>query len=176
MSRGKLFFTVGLPRSGKSRWCDDWVRQSIVNPLWDLPDGPVAEPKRPGVIVCGDDFRHAVHGGEYRVEAEGTVFAAMDVAVRALLRRGFDVIIDETCTTEATLLRYLRIDPDATPVFIDTPEEECLRRAFEEDREYLAGPIRRMAGQLRKLREDWDATVARLRRYVLMREVHDVPV
>ena len=38
------------------------------------------------------------------------MFAAMDMATRALLLSGHDVLIDETSTTEQSLLRYFRID------------------------------------------------------------------
>jgi predicted kinase len=187
--RGKLYYTVGLPRSGKSTWCDQWVRQPICNPLWDvLTDCPAtesistqegklwAEPKLPRAVIAGDDFRRALHGNSYRIEAEATVFAMMDVATRALLDRGFDVIIDETCTTEQTLLRYLRLDRAAVPVFIDTPKDVCIERAREAGKEYLAGPIERMATQLATLRDNWNQTVGRLRDYLHSRESQDVAV
>lgn len=176
MEKGKLFFVCGLARSGKSTFCDHWVRTGDLLPPrkdeLDVFDVWVVE--RPRAIVCGDDFRTALHGGQFTINAEGTVFAMMDVAARALLNRGFDVIIDETCTTEATLLRYLRIDPWATPIFIDTPAEVCVERARQAGKEYLVGPIQRMAAQLTTLRQNWDETIERLKAYLRERAQHDV--
>jgi predicted kinase len=182
-TRGSLSFTIGLPRSGKSTFAAQWARTAeatiTLDPRLDgvgcdfsveVKDVTVA---RPRVVVCGDDFRTALHGRTYIPEAEGTVFAMMDVAVRALLAGGFDVLIDETCTTEATLGRYLKIDPDALPVWVDTPEEECVRRAREAGKEYLVKPIGRMAEQLAQLKAGWPANYQRLRQYALMRKVHD---
>ncbi len=185
--RGRLYFCVGLAHSGKSTHCNEWCRK------YHQPDGqdcftvwthtlqkPMTQSvelhSRPRVAVGGDDFRKAVYGQEYWPGGEGMVFAAMDVAIRALLSRGYDVIVDETCTTESTLLRYLKIDGEAIPVFIDTPAEECVRRAIKNGREYLVGPIERMDEQLRTLRANWDETVAKLRGYVEMRKGLDVAV
>lgn len=186
--KGRLFYCVGLPRSGKSGVCDAWVSLACAS-----IDGPGADPRgvpswprsvakglherhgvqNPRVVVAGDDFRTALHGKTYLPEAEGLVFAAMDVATRALLARGFDVIVDETCTTEATLLRYLRIDPGATPVFLFACERECVDRARATGKDYLVGPIRRMAAQLRQLLAGWDATHARLLGQVAARRDQD---
>ncbi len=160
---GRLFFTVGLPQSGKSTWCNAWVRDA-------------GKHDRPRVVLAGDDFRHGLHGHEYLVEAEAFVFAAMDLAARALLRRGFDVMMDETATSEGTILRYLRIDIDAVAIFIDVPAEECKARARAAGRDYLLGPIDRMAAQLARLRDSWHETLARLKSYVRTRAGHDVPV
>jgi predicted kinase len=193
--RGGLHYCVGLPRSGKSTWCDRWVREVLSKPFkvdWqpaeflecgdrlkfkvgDIKPCEPTPPPRARVVIAGDDFRTALHGNAFRVEAEGTVFAMMDVAARALLDRGFDVIVDETCTTEQTLLRYLRLDPNATPVFIDTPEEVCVERALASNKPFLVGPIRRMASQLSGLRDNWDQTVARLKAYLDHRKAQDIP-
>lgn len=168
----KLLFVCGLPRSGKSSYCDQWVKQApvYIDESWTGFKTRVLEPR---VVVAGDDFRKAIHGHEYLPEAEGFVFAAMDAATRALLYRGFHVIIDETCTTENTLYRYLRIDPDAQPVWIDTPEEVCKERAIRTKKEYLLGPIERMAAQRKHLKDNWDEIFSRVREKVMMRLVHD---
>jgi hypothetical protein len=184
--KGRLYYCVGLPRSGKSTRCDHWARNPDIHidytQVFELgalkaypfdPQKPFVS--RPRAIVCGDDFRTALHGNAFRIEAEGTVFAMMDVATRALLNRGFDVIVDETCTTEQTLLRYLRLDPNAEPVFIDTPEEACVERALASNKPFLVGPIRRMAFQLESLRGDWDAVVGRLKHYLESRKAQDIP-
>lgn len=195
---GRLYFLVALPQAGKSLWANQWVKEVLQQPITWLSaeftqyygDGIVIPPAclnlfekkeplpppKPRAIVAGDDFRHAIHGREYLVEAEGLVFASMDIAARALLRRGFDVIIDETCTTQSTLLRYLKIDINAFPIFIDTPAEVCAARAVAAGRDYLLGPISRMDAQLRALRADWDNIVAKLKEYIELRKGNDVAV
>jgi predicted kinase len=186
MARGNLYFTVGLPQSGKSTYCDTWSRHPDVNidytPLFELGalktfqdlHDPIVP--RPRVVIAGDDFRKALYGRSYQIEAEATVFAMMDVAARALLNRGFDVIMDETCTTEQTLLRYLRLDRAATAVFINTTKDVCIERAKASGKEYLVGPIERMAGQLDELKKNFGKTVCRLRDYLRSRESQDVSV
>lgn len=176
MERGKLYGLVGLPRSGKSTVANEWVKGDKVR----NPNGHGFFPycyviDRPRVIVGGDDFRVALYGQEYNLNGEASVFAAMDVAVRALLARGFDVIIDETCTTEDTLSRYLRLDLDFTPIFIDTPEEVCVERAIATNKPFLVAPIRNMARQLADLRPRWDETRARLTKRLRDRYPHSFP-
>lgn len=180
MSKGRLYYTVGLPRSGKSFYCDQWCRlhsqfDSDIHYRGEF-GGWCIKMTRPRSIVCGDDFRKAIHGHDYLPEAEGIVFAHMDVAARAQLAGGFDVMMDETCTTQSTLLRYLKLDPNATPVFINTPKEVCIERAKASGKDYLIGPIERMAAQLKELRADWDNIVRKLLSYVEMRKGLDVAV
>lgn len=158
---GKLWFTIGLPRSGKTTYCDEWVTDHDHN-------------RR--VVVSGDAFRQALHGHAYIPEAEGVVFAHMDIAVRAFLLSGHDVIIDETATTEATILRYFRIDQEACPVWISTTAEVCIQRALDSNKPYLVDPINRMAQQLAKLKADYPGNFVRLQDYCRVRQNHDIHV
>lgn len=160
-----LLFTVGLPRSGKSTWCKDWATVYYVG-----------HSRNPRVIISGDDFRTALHGKQFLPATEGMVFAAMDVAIKALLIGGCDVCVDETCTTEATLLRYLRVDINARPVFIDTTAAICKERAVLSDKPYLLGPIDRMDTQLKELRSRWNETMERLKTYLRSRQPFDITV
>lgn len=200
MGKGKLFYVIGLPRSGKSSYCDEWVAEVLQKPLqlisWEKPEEPLLycdslkdsgvdwakfndivwsppPPPTPRAVISGDDFRTAIHGMSYIPEAEGLVFATMDAAIRALLRRGFDVIVDETCTTEQTLLRYLKIDSNAHPIWIDTPAEVCKQRAIDTGKPYLLGPIERMDAQLQHLKKNWDEIHRKAIEYVTMRITHD---
>lgn len=175
--KGKLYFTSGLSRSGKSFFAKKWANYEdkfegnrLGFDCWKLPKNM----KR--VVISGDAFRKALHGSDFRIEAESTVYATMDITTRALLNEGYDVLIDETCTTEQTLLRYLRLDINAQPIFFDVTEEECIQRAKDTNKPYLIGPIQRMAKQLRILRANWDETVNRLKTYLKEREQHDVAV
>lgn len=154
---GELIFTVGLPRSGKSTWCDQWLRES----------GP-----RPRVVLAGDDFRKAA-GVKYHPWAEGFVFAALDTAARALLLRGCDVVVDDTHTSEASVLRCMRISLGAKPKWFHTSQEECLRRADATGQSYLAPAIRRMSGQFQNLLAHYDVIAAKTRRRLADRERQD---
>lgn len=160
-TKGTLYFCVGIARSGKSTACREWL--NTVGP-------------RPRVIVSGDSVRQALHGGVFSPNAEGHVFATIDTMARALLLSGFDVIIDETSTTEATILRYLKIDPEAVPVWINTPTDVCIQRALVGNKPYLVEPIKRMASQLEKLKAEYPHNFLRMKEYVAMRQKQDVSV
>ena len=123
----------------------------------------------PRVIVSGDAFRLALHGLAYEALAEGMVFATMDITIRALLDSGHDVVVDETATTPETIKRYLRIDINAKPVWIETTLDECLRRAVETHQTYLLGPIHRMHAQMQKLKAEWPDNFEKLKAQVRAR-------
>jgi predicted kinase len=169
--RGRLFYTIGLPQSGKSSAANAWVREAYQRE-GDLVVGPQIE--RPRVIVSGDDFRQATYQAEYWRQGESLVFALMDASVRALLSRGFDVLIDETSTTEQTLLRYYLIDFNAQAILIDTPEEVCAQRAIANGKDFLVQPIRQMARQKAALLKDWPAAIERVKAHILTRYPNDV--
>lgn len=138
MEKGSLYFTIGCPRSGKSTYADNWVKH---------------ETKR--VILSGDSFRKAVHGHSFIKIAEELVWTHLSVAAKALLNRGFDVLIDETNSTLTSLYKIVTIDIDAQPIWIDTPVEVCLERAIATGKPYLEAPIRRIAKQIEELKAGW---------------------
>lgn len=178
---GRLYFMVGLPRSGKSSTAQLWLKGPFLpDPEGERPghikfnyltDG--IEVVRPRAVVSGDDFRKAVHGHSYIAEAEGLVFSYMDVAIKALLLGGFDVLVDETSTTESTIMRYLRADLDAVPIWIDTPVDECIQRARATNKEFLIGPIYRISRQMDELRKGWPDNFQRMRDQVRYRKESD---
>lgn len=128
--RGKLYFCIGCPRSGKSTYCKKWV------------DEKTETTKK--VIVNVDEIRLSLHGNRYEPLAETIVFAITHVMIRALLNQGFDVIVDETNTTEISIQRLLEIDANARPILIDTPPEECKKRAIETNQSDLIPVIDRI--------------------------------
>ena len=183
ITRGHLTFCIGLPRAGKTTYCQNWVKypeiSAQIRRLYDngLPATVIdsTEPfvQRPRVWVCGDHFRLAVCGQVYQSLSESYVFATMDAAVRALLDTGHDVIVDETGTTEATIKRYLRLDIDASPVWFDTTLETCLQRAKDTNRPYLFDPIKRIHRQLQVLRAGWPNNMKKWREEVRARMTMD---
>jgi hypothetical protein len=71
--------------------------------------------------------------------------------IRALLERGFDVMVDGTHSTEISIKRILEIDINATaiPIFVDC--SECIKRAKDTNQEDLIPVIERIHDNLRML-------------------------
>lgn len=109
----RLALMVGLPRSGKSTYA-----RALQETGW--------------VRVEPDAFRLALHGNAFHPPAEGIVWAAAELAVRALLVSGHAVVIDATNTTRHRRSGWLRIARDlsvpAEAFVMDTPLRECLER------------------------------------------------
>ena len=120
----RVIATMGLPRSGKSTWCY----------AGGYP------------IVCPDDFRLAMHGKAFIGEAEPFVWAAVWVALRALLRRHPTDLFDATNTTKARRDELRRHAGGADVFFKEftTSARECEKRAREGDREDLIPIIDKM--------------------------------
>src|SRR3990167_9078457 len=89
---GNLYVTIGLPRSGKSTYCKQWAMRT---------------PRR--TIVSGDSIRLAMTGQRFNYNIEPFVNATKLVMTKSLLLNGFDVIVDETCTTEKSIREMLQI-------------------------------------------------------------------
>lgn len=140
--RGRLHFVIGVQRSGKSTYCTRWSQK--------LEDREKLD-NFPRAIVCDDELRLEIHGERYKSEAEGLVFGFEPYIIRMLLNR-HDVIVDETHTTERSILKVLRIDPDAVYHLVDTPLDTCIRRAYETEQTDLLGPIKRCHAQLEELK------------------------
>lgn len=73
-------------------------------------------------------------------------------------------------------MRYLRMDPGAEPIFLDTPREECERRAIAAGREYLLPVIARLAPRFERLKANWPAIKAELLEQVEHRLISEVAV
>lgn len=162
-----LYFTVGCARSGKSTLANKWVRGavSIVDHAF-VPVGVTSD--TPRVVVCGDDFRLAIHGALWNSRTEGFVYAAYYAAIRAHLLRGCDVLVDETNTSEPSLRRLFHIDPGAHWVLVPTSEAVCRERAILTKQEYLVPVIARHRKNIDgMLAEGLDVVMGRVRDYVL---------
>lgn len=124
---------VGLPRSGKSTFIKDWQ------------DSPVCFPR---VVLCADVFREVILGQPYRKAAEPIVHAHVLTAARALIKSGYDVMIDECNTSKRSLYSIFEIDPAAEYVMVKTPTETCRQRALALNQGALLPVIDRAARQL----------------------------
>jgi predicted kinase len=113
-----LTITRGLPGCGKTTWARAWVAED-----------PTARAR-----VNRDDLRAQLHDGEWRGEpTERQIIAARDATITALLRRGVDVVCDETALPSRTArdLRRLAVLVGAGFAVVDMTDvdlDECLRR------------------------------------------------
>jgi hypothetical protein len=139
----KLFFTVAVPRAGKSTYAEKWASE-----------------KAKRVIVCSDNIRLALHGQRYAPLAETMVFGIKHVMVRAHLDRGFDVLVDGTHTSDISIQRLLEIRLDAQPIFFfDVPKTECIARAMRCNQMDVIPAIERTYNNLMKVTSGIDYTV-----------------
>lgn len=133
MAVNKLLMTVGLPRSGKSTWCND---QGI----------PMVNP---------DSIRLALHGEVFIPSAEPFIWAIAKVMVGSLFLAGHDtIILDATNTTAARREEWRSNNWTREFVVFDTDAETCIERAMVGGREYLVEPITKMADEYEPVTED----------------------
>jgi hypothetical protein len=152
MTSHSLYFTIGLPRSGKSTQARKWLAGEI-----DIKNNKFIDEfacvsrfnNVPRIVVTPDAWRLAL-GHRYNWYAEPVVFAHVQIAVRALLQ-DYDVLVDDTHTTTESIKRILEVEPMAHPVLVDTPVEVCIERAISSGQKDLADVIKRMNTNIGKL-------------------------
>lgn len=128
-----LIATVGLPRSGKSSWA-----RSLPHP-----------------IVNPDAIRLALHGKRFDPAMEKEVWGMAQMMVRALFQAGHDtVVLDATNITRSRRDEWASQDWDVRFKEVDTPVEECIRRADEARDHEMVGVIISMAERYEALADD----------------------
>lgn len=90
-----LTIMCGLPGSGKSTYLSGV----------DFTEGS----KQGTVILCPDDFRMELTGQQYHGPAEDAVWSNVKIAARVLLKRGYDIVIDDTHLTRPSRGSWIRI-------------------------------------------------------------------
>jgi predicted kinase len=141
----RLHFLIGLPRSGKSTIAESWVGDHIDilgNGIGMDKIDTMFRPYVPRVVVDPDQIRLAL-GHRWNTFVEPYVASVKDTMIRALLN-DHDVLVDETHTTERSMLNLLQIQPGASWYFIDTPSDVCKQRADDTNKSYLKPIIDRM--------------------------------
>lgn len=141
-----LWFTVGLPRSGKSTICKEWLSydSSNIDNSWSANVG-----NHPRVVVCADDIRLSM-GHRWNSYVEDFVQATKLIMIRTLLKK-HDVIVDGTHTTKNSIIQLLNINPNAKPILIRTPPSVCIERAKSTGQDDLESVIWRMVDNLENL-------------------------
>lgn len=164
---GKLLIMLAPARAGKSTWSKNWLK--------------VNDSDLPKVMVNSDSIRLALHGERFKASREKEVHKITEVMVKCLFSQEFFVNVDDTNTTVSSLRKWLRIDPSAIVIYLDTPQEECERRAYSTEQPDLVekGVISRMFDNLRTLsrfggnkegvlsQENIHATVEKIRAEIL---------
>lgn len=118
-----LHITRGLPGSGKTFWARPWVAE---------------DPAR-RARVNRDDLRVMIdHGRFIKGVTEQRIIVARDAAILALLRRGVDVVSDDTNLPQRTVRDLAKLARAAgadieVHDFTDAPMELCIERDAARD-------------------------------------------
>lgn len=159
--RGRLYFMIGVQRSGKSTFAKRWHQRL---------EGTEGADNFPRAVISDDEIRLAMHGERWKREAEPLVYGMEPIFIRALLNNS-DVLVDETHTTERSISKILEIDLSAKYFLVDTPLDTCLLRAYETNQPDLLSSIRRCHGQLEQLKKyGIDKKIAELREIVRVKD------
>ena len=119
-----IIFTRGLPGSGKSTEAKEWVS---------------ADPSR-RARVNRDDIRAMIHDDYHGWETEKKVTLLAHAAVKAFIKSGLDVIIDDTNLQAKHLREWLKFakvngaDVEFWDQFLDVPLDVCQARNMGRDR------------------------------------------
>ena len=135
MSESKLLVLISRPRAGKSTFANRWVREDIMR-----------------VVVNADSLRLALTGQRYNYLAESVVFSMKYVFIRALLKQGYEVLVDGTNSSDISIQRILEIDPNAEFLIVDTPEEVCIQRAKDTNQEDLIPVIKSIGKNVERIK------------------------
>ena len=146
-----LTFLVGPARSGKSTIAKQWVNYEIdINNNQIInrtqPHGGFDNYKnfyeKPRVLFCGDTLR-LVFGHRYNSSIEHMIAGMKDIFLQQLLMDGHDVLVDGTHTTKLSIEKLFTIDKSAHYYVVNTPIEECKKRAVATNQPDLISIIER---------------------------------
>lgn len=114
----KLVLTRGLPASGKTTWALAWCAEDPAN----------------RVRVNRDELRHNLYGVWFGPPVdEPTVTVAQQAAVRALLRKGKSVVVDDTNLRRSYFKAWMELAAECGAEFdwhdlTDVPLQTCIDR------------------------------------------------
>jgi len=144
MEQPALNFTIGLARSGKSTICQQWLhgKIAIVNGIPCETPYSITQ-SHPRIVICDDAIRRAITGDRFNLAAESQVYALKYGMIRTMLKQGYEVMVDDTHTTDVSVQRLLEINHKANFMLVDTDVDECIQRAIKTKQEDLVEVIKR---------------------------------
>lgn len=102
------------------------------------------------VVICPDDFRVIMTGRDFYAPAEEAVWFAVKTAVRALLLRKYDVVIDATNLTVGQRAQWINIANEwgsqTQCVWFNVPIEVCKMRNTHRDKVVPDDAFNRLVG------------------------------
>lgn len=115
------------------------------------------------IVLHVDDIRSAMYGTRFNSYCEEYVKVIKDTMIKTLLKE-YEVLVDDTHTTWASIERILAINPDATPVFFPSRDtiltsqsiNFCLNNAEKTNQKDLLPIIDRMIDNLRLTLDNFD--------------------
>lgn len=145
--KGKLIMTVGIPRSGKTTWAKNFLKES-----------------GNAIRVNRDDLRQMLHNGKWTPRNEELTMKAQKAIVEQGLKAGKVVIVDDTNLGEYHKQRWSQIAKSCNAAFeikhMDVlPLSELIRRDHDSDSFRGADVIVRMALESKQLTFEKDEVV-----------------
>jgi len=135
-----LYTCVGLPRSGKSTYCKQFIKF-----------------RGNHCLISGDSVRFALTGQRYNSNTEEIVHAIKYISIKAALLNHQNVVYDGTNTTMDSLKKIEKIAQDygAKPYFwlFDTSVSLCVQRAMQTKQDDLIPIIVNMGSQITLTKE-----------------------
>ena len=134
-----IYLTCGLPGSGKSTWAKKFTGQ---------------HPNT--IIVCKDNIRTMLHGEyKYNRSIEVVVKEICKQAIKIALRKGFDIIIDETNINRDKRHDWIEfiqsIETEATFTIVFFPEaKNNLENRMKDNRGYTAAEWEEVINSMKK--------------------------
>ncbi len=138
----ELLITVGCPASGKTTWANELVHKS--GGSW--------------MRVNRDDLRLMLKGGRYEVGGpmEDIVTVAAHGAIRDALKRGINVVCDDTNATTKVRESLAKIAAEEGAAFamkkMDASLKECIRRDVARERSVGEDVVRKI---WQKIESSW---------------------
>lgn len=137
-----LYFTVALPRTGKTTFAQKWKTEGENR-----------------VVVSGDQIRLAVYNKRFSLRGEPVVHTVKQYMIRTLLQEGYDVLYDDTNTSWKSVEMVFEIDKDARYIIFPSDLEICKERAILTNQADLLIALDRMypnyINTVKRLREEY---------------------
>jgi len=131
----KVIILTGLPASGKTTWAITYMQTH-------------PNTKR----VNKDDLRAMIDDSEYSGDKEKFILQIRDTIILTMLKKGFDVIVDDTNLSPKHVNRIKAITPNTTEIiindeFLNISMSDCIIRDQQRDNPVGTKVIERMYNQ-----------------------------